>query len=295
MDTNAIMSGVLPEALVERVLEKLGFHQRPEISLSGLTALYSAWGHHIPFDNVRKMIHIRTGNPAPLPGSDPVDYFEAWLAHGTGGTCWAGAGPLHAFLSTLGYPAARAIGTMMAAPVLPPNHGTVTVTFDDRRYLIDSAMLCGESLLLDPEKETSIPHPAWGMKVAMRDGRYHVMWRPMHKPNDFECRLETFEATDADFQEMHERTRAWSPFNHELTIRINRGDEVVGMAFGELITLHSDGSVTRVPATPESRRHLLLETIGLSEEIVDQLPTDEPTPPPPGSRTALAQVVSGDG
>ncbi|MGC4015876.1 MAG: arylamine N-acetyltransferase [Luteolibacter sp.] len=282
------MSGLLPEALVERILEKLGFQQRPELTLEGLATLYDAWGRKVPFDNVRKMIHIRTGNPAPLPGSDPVDYFEAWLAHGTGGTCWAGAGPLHAFLSSLGYPAVRGIGTMMAAPDIPPNHGTVSVIFDGKRYLIDSSILCGEPLLLDPAVETVIPHPAWGLKVAMKEGRHHISWRPISKPQGLECRLETFEATDSEFQELHERTRAWSPFNHELSVRLNRGDEVVGISLGELVTFHADGTVTRMPATPESRRDFLLDTIGLSEEIVDRLPADQPTPPPPGSRTAAA-------
>ncbi|BCU78546.1 arylamine N-acetyltransferase [Luteolibacter sp. LG18] len=283
------MSGPLPESLVERVLEQLGFTTRPDLTLAGLTALYDAWGRHVPFDNVRKMIHMRAANPAPLPGSDPVDYFLAWLAHGTGGTCWAGAGPLQTFLAALGFDAVRGIGTMMAAPDIPPNHGTVTVVFGNDRYLVDSAMLYGEPLLLVPDRETAVVHPAWGLKVAMRDGRYHIAWRPLHKTDGFECRLERFDATDADFQELHERTRPWSPFNHELTLRLNIGDEVVGIAFGQLITLHADGSVTRVPTTPESRRSLLLETIGLSEEIVSLLPDDEPTPPPPGSRTAMAQ------
>lgn len=285
----------LPEGLLERVLEKLGFQERPKITLAGLTALYAAWGQRVPFDNIRKIIHIREGNPGPLPGSDPADYFEAWLAHGTGGTCWAGAGPLHAFLSSLGYPADRGIGTMLVAPDVPPNHGTVTVTFGEDRYLVDSAMLCGEPVLLDPNQETIVSHPARGLRVVMKDGHFHVAWRPIHKPDGIECRLERFDATDSDFQRMHELTRPWSPFNHELTIRINRGDEVVGAAFGEIFTLHADGTVTRAPATPESRRHLLLETIGLSEEIVERLPPDEPTPPPPGSRTALAQAGEGDG
>jgi len=40
-------------------------------------------------DNVRKLIHLRANDPAPLPGDTPEDFFGAWLVHGAGGTCWA--------------------------------------------------------------------------------------------------------------------------------------------------------------------------------------------------------------
>jgi hypothetical protein len=50
------------------------------------------------------------------------------------------------------------------------------------------------------------------------------------------------------------------------------------------VTLHDNGEVTQVPIPHEERMRLLVEQIGLSEEIVSQIPEDVPTPPPPGSR-----------
>lgn len=276
-------------SLFERVLARLGFDQAPEPTFEKLRAVYSAWCRHVPFDNVRKMIHAHSASPAPFPGSTPQDFFEAWLKYGTGGTCWAANGSFYALLEWLGFEAERGVATMLAAPNIPPNHGTVRVRFGDRHYLVDASMLYFEPLLLDENAETKIEHPAWGVQCAKRDGRWHIAWRPLHKLDGFECRLEWFGATAKDFQEAYERTRAWSPFNYSATARVNRGNEVTGFVFGHRVILHDDGSITREPITHEERQRILLEPVGLSEEIVGQLPADLPTPPPPGTQTALRQ------
>lgn len=272
--------------LFERVLARLGFTQRPEISKAGLDALYAAWCRSVPFDNVRKVIHFRAANPAPFPGHTAVDFYEAWLKHGTGGTCWAGNGAFHALLEWLGFDAVRGVATMMAAPNIPPNHGTVQVQFGDQRYLVDCSILHVEPLLLVADREVRIEHPAWGARCAQHEGRWHIHWRPMHKLDGFECRLEIFGAPAQEFADRYEMTRAWSPFNHAVVARKNRGDEVVGMAYGQHVTIHEDGSTTQCPMSHQERNRSLIEDIGLSEEIVSQLPPDEETPPPPGSQTA---------
>lgn len=289
MNTSVETGTELPRELLERVLARLGFTTPPEPTLPGLRDVYGAWCRCIPFDNIRKLIHVRTGNAGPLPGSSPGDFLEAWLRHGTGGTCWSNAGATHALLVSLGFPAVRGIATMLAAPNLPPNHGTVQVMFDGVRYLVDGSILCGEPLRLDERETTRVEHPARGVQCAERNGHLYIAWRPLHKVDGFECRLERFGATAEDFREMYERTRGWSPFNYEANARKNRGEEVVGVAFGDAVTLRADGSVEQVPVTHAERDRVLIEKVGMSEEIVAQLPEDVETPPPPGSKTALRQ------
>ena len=271
---------------MERVLERLDFTAHPEPTLDGLWALYSTWGHRVPFDNVRKLIHVRAGKAGALPGGDAQEFFEAWLRYGTGGTCWAVAGALHALLRSLGFDAMRGVATMLAAPNIPPNHGTVQVTLDGARYLVDGAILSGEPLLLNEAAQTKIDHPAWGVQCALRDGLWHIAWRPLHKVDGFECRIESFGASAAEYGERYESTRGWSPFNYQLSARLNHGDEVVGLGFGHAVTLHADGRVTQLEIDHDERMRRLVETLGMSEEIVRQLPEDVPTPPPPGSQTA---------
>ena len=260
--------------------------------MEGLRALYAAWCHAVPFDNVRKLIHVRNADPAPLPGSTPRDFFESWLRWGAGGTCWVVAGALHCLLESLGFPAQRGIATMLVVPHLPPNHGTVIVTFDGVRYLLDGGMLHGEPLRLDEMRETSIDHPAWGVRCAFDEGRWTVRWRPLHLHHGLDCRLETIGATAEQYFERYQNTRGWSPFNYELSVRLNQGGNVNGTAFGQWVTFGNDGSIASEPVSHQDRLRRLVEEIGLSEEIVARIPVDVPTPPPPGTKTA-AEALNG--
>jgi len=282
----------LPEQLVERILARLGFNRRPTPTIDALRSLYNAWCERVPFDNIRKLIHVRAANPAPLPGSTPEDFFEAWLKFGVGGTCWPGAGALHALLVSLGFDAVRGIGTMLAAPNLPPNHGTVLVSFDSEIFLVDSSILHGHPLSLKKDAETSVSHPAWGVRSVWRESNWHVQWRPLMRLEGFECRLDRFPATETDFSDAYARTRSWSPFNYELSVRVNRGDKVIGMASGHSISLLPDGSVARTTLTPDERRRRLIEDVGITEALVIELPDDVSTPPPPWSQTAQALAES---
>ncbi|HAB15698.1 MAG TPA: arylamine N-acetyltransferase [Verrucomicrobiota bacterium] len=273
--------------LRDQVLTRLGFSRAPEANLDGLRTLYDAWCHRVPFDNVRKLIHIARGNVGPLPGSTAEDFFSAWLQHGAGGTCWSGAGAICALLNSLGFPARRGIATMLVAPNLPPNHGTVVVEWDSQKHLVDSSILHGEPLLLT-QTETEISHPSWGVRCTRREERWHIWWRPLHQVDGFECRVEHFDATHAEHQDRYDQTRGWSPFNYEVTARRNIAANVVGVSFGHAVSLLADGTVERHPVSPAERRQILVDKIGISEELIDQLPDDIPTPPPPGSNTARA-------
>jgi len=284
-----MQNSLLSPELVERVLARLGFTQRLEPTLENLRRLYDAWCQRVPFDNVRKLIHVHTGNSGPFPSSTAEDFFEAWLRHGTGGTCWAGAGACQALWQSLGFQAERGLGTMMAAPNIPPNHGTVRVRFGNEHFLTDCSMLHGEPLRLDENTETKITHPAWGLRCAQRDGKWHILWRPLHKVDGLECRLEAFGLSATDYQQRYEQTRGWSPFNFEVYARLNKPDRVTGIGFGKAVVLEADGSAESRPTSDSERRKFLIEEIGLSEEIVSQLPADRPTPPPPGSQAAARQ------
>jgi N-hydroxyarylamine O-acetyltransferase len=282
-------SRTLPENLVEPVLARLGLHRRPDPSLTSLRDLYDRWCRCVPFDNVRKLIHVRSGVAGPLPGNTPADFFSAWLKHGTGGTCWAGSGALHALLTALGFHALRAVATMLVVPGLPPNHGSVLVTFGSARYIVDSGILHGEPILLE-DGGTVIAHPAWGVHAYLKDDNWHIHWRPLHKVDGFECRFERFGADAGEFSRFYGQTRGWSPFNFEVYARLNCGDEVTGLAFGHAVTLQNDGAVMPAPVSHQERMRVLIERIGLSEEIVSQLPQDLPTPPPPWSQTAVSNA-----
>jgi arylamine N-acetyltransferase len=272
--------------LLERVLMRLGLSERPAPTLAGLQTLYAAWCRKVPFDNVRKLIHVRNHDPSPLPGDTAAEFFAAWLTYGTGGTCWAGHGALHALLVSLGFQASRGMGTMLVAPDVSPSHGTVLVACEERRYVVDASILHGEPLQLDASTPTGVTHPAWGVQCHMRDGHWHMRWRPLHRPEGLDCRLDHLQVTRETFRECHEHTRSWSAFNYELYARLLCGEAVVGTTGGQRVALNSAGGVVSRRLEGDDRLRLLVDELGMHEEIVHRLPPDTPTPPPPWSRTA---------
>jgi N-hydroxyarylamine O-acetyltransferase len=283
-----MMTEELSPALVERVLSKLGFSERPAPELGGLTALYTAWCTKVPFDNVRKLIHVRTNDPGRLPGDDPADFFEGWLKYGTGGTCWAGNGTLQALLSSLGFNAVRGVATMMVAPDLPPNHGTVVVSLGNEQYLVDASILHGSPLpLLKQREATRVAHRAWGVIGTYVEPTWKIAWRPLHTEHGIDCRIDYLNATRQDFEQRHEQSRQWSPFNYSVYARRNTGtDTVIGVAFGKSVLLDDDQFPKITPMEHHERQAFLIEKLGMSEEIISRLPDDMPTPPPPGSNKA---------
>jgi arylamine N-acetyltransferase len=283
----------LPEKLVDRVLAKLQLSRRPEPTLKGLRAVYSAWCHRVPFDNIRKLIHVHRQDPGVLPGDDAGDFFDGWLRYGAGGTCWAGNGALCGLLIALGFDARRAVATMLVAANLPPNHGSTMVLFDGRRYLVDASILHDEPLLLgEPPPLGGLRPPqepapgaaepaAWNAACRLHDGHWHIRWRPLHKPEGIDCRIDQFDSEAATFRQRHEQSRGWSPFNYELQVRLNRATSVIGTAFGQRIEIDESGRAAQRPLPMGERTRFLIEEIGIHEELAALVPPDVPTPRPP--------------
>jgi N-hydroxyarylamine O-acetyltransferase len=276
---------VTPE-LRDRVLERLGFSAAPTVDCEGLAALYEAWCRNVPFDNIRKWIAISRGDTTTLPGATAEDFFNAWLKHRTGGTCWAGNGALCELLKSCGFDAVRGVCTMLVAPDLPPNHGTVVATLDGEEYLVDASILHLKPMRLNLHISVAYPYT---VQLEFEEQRWQIHWRPANHPNGITCRVDYYPTDDADFQQRHEFTRAWSPFNYSLAIRTLRGRCVVGAIGLEWYQMSADGQTQRREVTVGERAEMLVQQLGYSEEIVSQLPIDQATPPPPGSRTAAIQ------
>jgi arylamine N-acetyltransferase len=102
---------MLRDGLVARVLVHLGIRGLDR-DQDGLFEAYAAWCSHVAFDNLHKRVWFAERH-GPMPGDDPTSFFEMWLAHDTGGTCWGSSGALHALFSALGFDVRRATGTMM--------------------------------------------------------------------------------------------------------------------------------------------------------------------------------------
>ena len=207
---------LLSADLLHRVLETLGMPDYISVDRAGLARVYAAWCENIPFDNIRKMIALREPG-AEMPGLDASDFFENWLSHGTGGTCWPSSNALFALLRSLGFDARRVAGSMFDLP--EPNHGTVKVKIGGQDWMVDSSMLTYRPLPLNGEIFIN-DDPAHGVEVEPSNGSY-LIWRDFPPLLEYiPCRLQ-FDPVDTPFyrERYEEFSREQSPFNDRLYFR----------------------------------------------------------------------------
>jgi N-hydroxyarylamine O-acetyltransferase len=268
--------------LVDAVLERLGL-DRPSPDRACLGAVYAAWCAAVPFDNVLKLTHVRAGLAGPLPGSTRDDFFDAWLEHGVGGTCWAGNGALYELLAALGFETSRVIATMLPSPdVVGPNHGSVVVALGGERWIVDASILSGEPIRIPEPSEPAGAGPL--PRFEWLDGSPSVVWRTPNAPDGFPCRFDRVGADDAECDALHRRTAEWSPFNYELNVRLLRGGTSIGIASGQRFEIDGDGSVSNSILDRAARVQFLVEEVGISEELARRVPDDLPVPPRPKGR-----------
>ncbi len=273
--------------LRDRVLARLGLDAPPAPDLDGLRAVYGAWSLRIPFDNVRKMTALRApragdGAPPPLPGTHADDFLEAWLAHGTGGTCWPSSTALFALLRSLDFPARRVVGSMRDMGV--PNHGSIKVALDGRDWLVDSSILSIAPLPLG-DATTFVGEAPHTVEIEPIDGT-HVLWFASPPHEFFPYRLVLDPVDGAFYRDAYERSRALSPFNGRLYARRNRPDVQVVLRGATLVTRTAAG-VTERALDGDALCAALRDEIGISAELVEAwaasgalADTLDPTPGP---------------
>jgi len=252
----------LSPALARRVLRALDLPERPATDHAGLCAVYAAWCRRVPFDNVRKTTALFRGDPGPLPGIDPEDFFEAWLADGTGGTCWPSCNALFALLVHCGFDVRRAAASMLDAG--EPNHGTIVARADDAEWLVDSSMLTGVPLPLREGLHGRAPLEA---EVEGPVGSWRVWFRTGSSDGLFPCRLLATPATVATFRERYEASRAAGPFNGRLYARRNTARGTVALRGAVRHELTSDGAATRA-LDAAALREALVADLGVSRDAV---------------------------
>ncbi|MGE5646557.1 MAG: arylamine N-acetyltransferase [Acidobacteriota bacterium] len=256
----------LRATLLELVLRRLGFEKAPPADLEGLRAVYRAWCASVPFDNVRKTIALRTKPDIPLPGGHALEFFESWLADGTGGTCWPTSNALFELLRSLGFRAHRAAGCMRDLGIV--NHATVRVTIEGGEWLADSSLLSNAPLPLGPGVYFQ-EDPVFEAKVEFTNGA-HVVWS--HAPPNttyLPCRLVEDGTSHACYLARYEDSRVRSPFNQRLYARRNRPGEILVLVGRTRFSRTVEGVENR-DLSPDQVCEVLHREIGLSKAIIDE-------------------------
>jgi len=268
----------LVPALVERVLAKLGLRQRPTLDLIGLNLVYEAFSGNVPFDNVQKRIWFAGPQTTPLPGGDPNEFFNNWLQHGTGGTCWPLNGAMYTLMHALGFHARRIVGSVIVEGYPQgANHGSVLVTLDGISYLVDAWMASFKVLPLVPGRPASTGGGIHDIRAVPTENGFEIIsYVGFNRalPLPFRPEPEHDPVDHSFFLARADRTRAVGFFNDALFITRHFRDSILTIGRKSKFRVAADGTLTKTEVGEVERRTTLIEEFGLSEEIVQALPHD---------------------
>lgn len=267
----------LSPALAERVLAKLGFASAPSIDLEGLNEIYAAICSRIPFDNAQKRIWFASGREKPATGGDPVEFFENWVKHGTGGTCWPTNGGMYALARALGFRARRTAGSVVV-PNYPQgaNHGSVLVAIDGTDYVFDLPFGAFQVLPLVAGQAASTGTGVNNLGAAPRDGGGFEMycnlgWAPVEIP--YRPEPEHDPVDHSFFLGRYEIANQVGFFNATLLAMRRFRDSIVTVGRGKKL-VRTESGIETAEITDAQLRAVLIEEIGFSEEIVARIPPD---------------------
>lgn len=257
---------MLDEHLLERILERLGVPGPPSPDMEGLRAVYAAWCLSVPFDNIAKLIALRTGASDPLPGIDAVEFYNRLLNHGAAGTCWPTSNALFELLATLGFDTRRIAGSMRDTGIV--SHGSVTVTIDGNDWLVDTSMLTIAPLPLTRETYFA-DDPLFAAEVE-HTGETHIVWSDLPpNPTLIPCRMLVDPATHAFYAERYEASRTRSPFNDRLYAKRNFPDEKLVLIGNSRVSKTADGMTTQALNATQLCESLRDE-IGISGTLIEE-------------------------
>jgi arylamine N-acetyltransferase len=277
---SANSESTLAPALVERVLTELGLRERPVLDLSGLNALYAAVSAKLPFDNVQKRIWFAGPQTTPLPCGGPSEFFENWLQHGTGGTCWPLNGAMYALAHALGFDTRRIVGSVIVEGYpRGANHGSVIVTMDGINYLVDAWMASFKVLPLMPGTSSSTGNGIHDIRAVPIESGFEIITYPgFNREQTLPFRPEPeYDPVDhALFLARYDRTKSVGFFNDAIFICRHFPSSILTMGRKSKFHLAADNTLTKTEPTEDERKKSLIEEFGLSEEIVDRLPPNVP-------------------
>lgn len=283
MNDSAASEPKLSSEILARILMKLGLKDRPTLDLIGLNHLYGAYCGKVPNDNIQKRIWLVGDQTTPVTGGIPIEFFENWLAHGTGGTCFPASGGLCALLRAIGFNANRISGSVMMEGIeRQANHGSVLVSLEGANYLVDPQHASFTALRIIPGQPSSTGDGIHDIRAVPVAGGFELQSYPgSNRQDPLRIRFDMEKGlVDHNFfleyyalSALRERNR--SPFNDALFICRRFPGSIIIVGRGNKIEVSSDNSVTKSEITIAERNRVLIEELGISEEVTKAIPPDE--------------------
>jgi arylamine N-acetyltransferase len=262
--------------LLDRVKSKLGLPSRLSLDLAGLNKIYAAYSGRVPNDNIQKRIWLASDKSRPLTGGEPTQFFENWLEHGTGGTCFPANGALCALLCALGFDAWRILGSVMMEGIEHDgNHGTVLVRIDDIDYLVDAQLAAFSALPLIVGQPTSTGEGIHDIRAVPRGEEFDVQWYPgsnRHTPMFTRLDLKRGPVGHDVFLSQYALSALR---DRKRSIGRHFPDRILNVGRRTRTEISADNVAKKRQVTLAERAQILVDEFGVSDEIVKAIPPDE--------------------
>ena len=253
----------LERALRDEVARRMGLPAAVPLTYEGLRQVYAAWCAHLSFDNLRKVIALRTGRE--LPGRTAEDFFTHWLKHDAAGTCWPTSNALLALVRSYGFPALRSAGSMHDSG--PMNHGCVRVPLGAETWFLDGAMLTVAPVRLsDRVEQSEVPLLA---AESEPDQGAHLVWADFAPSGWLPCRVYAEPISRELHLQRYEASREVSPFNGRLFLRKNAPNERRAL-IGPTRVSKTEAGVTSRALTRDELCASLRDEFGISSALIEE-------------------------
>jgi N-hydroxyarylamine O-acetyltransferase len=266
---------LVPDRLLRAVLERLGVATPVSLTVDGLDNVFKAWCRVTGYDNVGLAVRAGAGGTGPVLGFPAHDYFDRLLAHGMSNLCFGNSEALRAVLDALGFTVARVRGSMGSSEAVlgAYKHGSLLVTIDGQRYVVDPTFMAEKALLWQPGVRTTAGSGAlriWtdidgAIRWQIPQGRFNAVF----KIEEIDCSFEVF-------REEHQKTQQGLAhgrlYKHKLFVRRNVAGGTRTYDNGAIIT-KADGQFLIRKISGEELIRAFVEDFGLSAEVVASMPT----------------------
>lgn len=257
---------IISKELQTKILDRLEFSKPITLDVKGLQSLYSSWCLHVPFDNLRKMIALKSENIQELPGLNASDFFENWIENGAGATCWPMANAFYELLISIGFDAHRITGYMRDLGII--NHGSVKVLINGMDYIAEASLLLNQVLLL--EQDTFIQSdPVFPVEIE-KEGESHLLWMLTPPGKDFfYCRIISNPVEFPIFEERYEASRERSIFNQRLYARRNYPGKLI-IIWGNTYFSKTSKGLENYELSRDEVCQALRKDIGISDKLINK-------------------------
>jgi arylamine N-acetyltransferase len=270
-----------------KVLNRLGLNEPQITDLNTLQRIYTSWCLQVPFDNLRKMIALKSPEKQQLPGLDASDFFESWLENGCGATCWPMANAFYELLISIGFDATRITGYMRDLGIL--NHGSVKVSINGNDYIAEASLLLQKVFPLSGN--TIIGNDVVFPAEIEKDGESYLLWIQTPPGKDyFYCRINSNPVDFLVFDKGYESSRERGIFNQRLYARKNYPGKLI-ILWGNAFFSKTINGIDLRELSGDELCEALKSDIGITDSLINEwinagcleASFEKPsgTPPPP--------------